>query len=53
MISFRHAIVRQAVLSGAAVVPGASHGLPLEKPHLVNQLILDFLDAPTDDEPTR
>ena len=26
-----------------AVVPGTSHGLPLEKPQLVNQLILDFL----------
>jgi pimeloyl-ACP methyl ester carboxylesterase len=26
-----------------AVVPGASHGLPLEKPGLVNQLLLDFL----------
>jgi pimeloyl-ACP methyl ester carboxylesterase len=26
-----------------AVVPGASHGLPLEKPDLVNRLILDFL----------
>jgi pimeloyl-ACP methyl ester carboxylesterase len=26
-----------------AVVPGTSHGLPMEKPHIVNQLILDFL----------
>jgi pimeloyl-ACP methyl ester carboxylesterase len=26
-----------------AVVPGTSHGLPLEKPHVVNQLLLDFL----------
>jgi pimeloyl-ACP methyl ester carboxylesterase len=26
-----------------AVVPGTSHGLPLEKPGLVNQLLLDFL----------
>lgn len=27
-----------------AVVPGASHGMPLEKPDLVNRIILDFLD---------
>lgn len=26
-----------------AVVPGTSHGLPLEKPRLVNQLLIDFL----------
>jgi pimeloyl-ACP methyl ester carboxylesterase len=26
-----------------AVVPGTSHALTLEKPHIVNQLILDFL----------
>jgi pimeloyl-ACP methyl ester carboxylesterase len=26
-----------------AVVPGTSHGLPLEKPELVNQLLIDFL----------
>ena len=25
-----------------AVVPGTSHGLPMEKPHVVNQLIHDF-----------
>jgi pimeloyl-ACP methyl ester carboxylesterase len=25
-----------------AIVPGTSHGVPLEKPHLVNQLIVDF-----------
>jgi pimeloyl-ACP methyl ester carboxylesterase len=29
-----------------AVVPGASHGLPLEKPGLVNSLLLDFLADP-------
>jgi pimeloyl-ACP methyl ester carboxylesterase len=29
--------------SQLAIVPGASHGLPLEKPHVVNQLIADFL----------
>ena len=26
-----------------AVVPGTSHALPMEKPELVNRLILDFL----------
>jgi pimeloyl-ACP methyl ester carboxylesterase len=30
--------------SQLAVVPGTSHGLPFEKPDLVNRLILDFLD---------
>ncbi|MEU4294576.1 alpha/beta fold hydrolase [Kribbella sp. NPDC026596] len=29
-----------------AVVPGTSHGLPLEKPGLVNGLLLDFLADP-------
>ena len=29
--------------SQLAIVPGTSHGLPMEKPHIVNQLILDFL----------
>lgn len=28
-----------------AVIPGASHLAPVEKPELVNQLILDFLEA--------
>ena len=27
------------------VVPGASHGLPMEKPEVVNRLVLDFLAA--------
>ena len=27
-----------------AVVPGTSHLLPLEKPDLVNRLVVDFLD---------
>ena len=29
-----------------AVVPGTSHALPVEKPDLVNRLILDFLASP-------
>ena len=28
-----------------AVIPGASHVVPIEKPELVNQLVLDFLAA--------
>jgi len=35
-----------------AVVPGASHALPMEKPDLVNQLILEFLAEPTRSTPT-
>jgi pimeloyl-ACP methyl ester carboxylesterase len=36
--------MRAAVQDGQlAIVPGASHGLPLEKPDLVVRLILDFL----------
>jgi pimeloyl-ACP methyl ester carboxylesterase len=40
-----HALATQRALpdSQLAVVPGTSHGLPMEKPHIVNQLILDFL----------
>ena len=41
--------MRAAVQDGQlAIVPGASHGLPLEKPDLVARLILDFLsDVPS------
>jgi pimeloyl-ACP methyl ester carboxylesterase len=36
--------MRAAVQDGQlAIVPGASHGLPLEKPELVVRLIMDFL----------
>jgi len=36
--------MRTAVADGQlAIVPGTSHGLPLEKPDLVARLILDFL----------
>jgi pimeloyl-ACP methyl ester carboxylesterase len=38
------AAVRRALPdSQLAVVPGTSHGLVMEKPHVVNQVILDFL----------
>ncbi|MGZ8764096.1 MAG: alpha/beta fold hydrolase [Acidimicrobiia bacterium] len=29
-----------------AIIPGASHGVPLEQPEVVNRMILDFLDGP-------
>ena len=34
------------VFAQVAVVPGTSHGLPLEKPGLGNSLLLDFLADP-------
>jgi pimeloyl-ACP methyl ester carboxylesterase len=38
------AAVQQALRDAQlAVVPGTSHGLPMEKPRVVNQLIADFL----------
>jgi len=44
-LTIEHAGAMQRVLpvSQLAVVPGASHALPLEKPALVNRLLLDFL----------
>ena len=32
-----------------AVVPGTGHGAPLQKPEVVNRMILDFLRAPDED----
>ena len=45
IVSIEHAAALQRALPSAqlAVVPGASHALPLEKPDLTNRLILDFL----------
>lgn len=45
-ISFEHVLdLYRALPQGQlAVVPGASHLVPLEKPDLVNRLLLDFLD---------
>jgi pimeloyl-ACP methyl ester carboxylesterase len=45
LVSVEHQeAMRAAVQDGQlAIVPGASHGLPLEKPDLVVRLILDFL----------
>ena len=45
VVTIEHAAALQRTLPDAqlAVVPGTSHALPLEKPELVNRLILDFL----------
>lgn len=42
-----HAAAMQRSLpdSQLAVVPGATHGLPMEKPEVVSRLVLDFLGA--------
>jgi pimeloyl-ACP methyl ester carboxylesterase len=44
---FEHTIELYDTIPDAqlAVIPGASHLVPLEKPDLVNQLVLDFLAA--------
>jgi len=46
MISLEHtsALFRATPNSELAVVPGTSHTLPMEKPDLVNRLVLDFLE---------
>lgn len=40
-----HAIAMYRAIPNAelAVIPGASHMAPMEKPELVNRLLLDFL----------
>jgi len=45
VITLEHAVALYRAVPGAelAVVPGASHMVPLEKPDLVNHLLLDFL----------
>jgi pimeloyl-ACP methyl ester carboxylesterase len=47
MVSLEHAAAMQRALPVAqlGVVPGATHGLPMEKPQLTNRLVLDFLAA--------
>lgn len=52
IIDLSHTVALFHALPNAqlAVVPGTSHGVPMEKPELVNRLILDFLEnepAPT------
>ncbi|MGW4767385.1 alpha/beta fold hydrolase [Nocardia sp. NPDC004278] len=51
-VTVEHSFAMAVALPDAqlAVIPGASHGVPMEKPELVNRLILDFLD---DDQPMK
>jgi pimeloyl-ACP methyl ester carboxylesterase len=46
--SIEHAndIHKRLADSQLAIVPGTSHALPMEKPDLVNRLILEFLTDP-------
>jgi pimeloyl-ACP methyl ester carboxylesterase len=46
IVEVEHSAALAATLPDAqlAVIPGSSHMVPLEKPDLVNQLILDFLN---------
>jgi len=45
LMTLQHAVEMFEALANAefAVVPGTSHFLTQEKPHLVNALVLDFL----------
>jgi pimeloyl-ACP methyl ester carboxylesterase len=45
MVSLEHTVALFRAIPSAelAVIPGASHGAVLEKPALVNQIVLDFL----------
>jgi pimeloyl-ACP methyl ester carboxylesterase len=47
IIRFEHTLDLYETVPDAqlAVIPGASHLAPIERPELVNQLILDFLAA--------
>jgi len=47
IVKVEHSTVLAATLPDAqlAVIPGSSHLAPLEKPDLVNRLVLDFLSA--------
>jgi pimeloyl-ACP methyl ester carboxylesterase len=46
MVSLEHAASLYRAVPGAelAVVPGTSHALPMEKPALFNEMVLDFLE---------
>jgi pimeloyl-ACP methyl ester carboxylesterase len=46
-VTIEHAAAMQRALpdSQLAVVPGATHGLPMEKPEAVGRLVLEFLAA--------
>jgi pimeloyl-ACP methyl ester carboxylesterase len=47
LLTVEHADALRRTIRGSqlAVVPGATHGLPMEKPDLVARLVLDFLEA--------
>ena len=46
MVALEHtiALFRAIPNSELAVVPGASHGVVLEKPDLLNRIVIDFLE---------
>jgi pimeloyl-ACP methyl ester carboxylesterase len=48
MVTLPHTVALYEALPAAqlAVVPGASHAVPVEKPDLVARLVSDFLDGP-------
>jgi pimeloyl-ACP methyl ester carboxylesterase len=48
MVSLEHTVALYEALPAAqlAVIPGTSHAVPLEKPTLVGQLVLDFIRGP-------
>jgi pimeloyl-ACP methyl ester carboxylesterase len=45
-VSHAEAFARGVAHGQLAVIPGASHLAPMEKPALFNQLVLDFTDDP-------
>jgi len=46
VVTVEHVAAIRRSIPGAqlAIVPGATHGLPMERPDVLVQLILDFLD---------
>jgi pimeloyl-ACP methyl ester carboxylesterase len=46
MVSLEHSVALYRAIPGSelAVVPGASHAVCMEKPELVNKVVLDFLE---------
>jgi pimeloyl-ACP methyl ester carboxylesterase len=46
MVSLEHAVSLYRAIPGSelAVVPGTSHGVLMEKPELVNRIVLDFVE---------
>ena len=46
MLALAERFEREIAGARTAVVPGAAHGLPLERPDELNRILLDFLAAP-------